>query len=238
MTNQRNLLLAVLLSAVLLFGWDAATRYFYPQPDKPAATASATATTSGANGGASATPTPHSRQGGLTNPADIAVEKADLKTALASPDRVKIDAPRVAGSINLVGAVIDDVVLKDHRETVEKDSGPIRIFSPAGTPAQQFARFGWTGNNLAVPGPDTRWQADGAVLTQKTPITLSHDNGAGLRFEIRLTIDENYMITAQQSVANTGTNAAVVQPIAQVNRTSRTASMRTACPDRTHSRAR
>lgn len=130
MTNQRNLLLAVLLSAVLLFGWDAATRYFYPQPDKPAATASATATTSGANGGASATPTPHSRQGGLTNPADIAVEKADLKTALASPDRVKIDAPRVAGSINLVGAVIDDVVLKDHRETVEKDSGPIRIFSP------------------------------------------------------------------------------------------------------------
>ena len=225
MTNQRNLLLAVLLSAVLLFGWDAATRYFYPQPDKPAATASATATTSGANGGASATPTPHSRQGGLTNPADIAVEKADLKTALASPDRVKIDAPRVAGSINLVGAVIDDVVLKDHRETVEKDSGPIRIFSPAGTPAQQFARFGWTGNNLAVPGPDTRWQADGAVLTQKTPVTLSHDNGAGLRFEIRLTIDENYMITAQQSVANTGTNAAVVQPIAQVNRTSRTASL-------------
>ena len=56
---------------------------------------------------------------------------------------MRIDAPRVAGSINLRGGVVDDVVLKDYDETTQKDSEPVRLFSPSGTPAQQFAQFGW-----------------------------------------------------------------------------------------------
>src|SRR6478609_4577099 len=84
----------------------------------------------------------HTREGGLTDPGEMAEEARDLTTTLAAPDRVRIDAPE----------------LKTHRQTVEKDSGPVRLFSPAGTPAQQFAQFGWVGSGAKLPDARTVWQ--------------------------------------------------------------------------------
>ena len=225
MDNQRNLILAIALSFLLLVGWTSAMDYFYPQPeqalveDRADTPAERVAVEEGAT-----TPTRHTRTGGLVDPAMQALEKADLKTALASPDRLPINAPRVAGSINLLGGVLDDVVLKDYMETTSDDSTPVRLFSPDGTPAQEFAQFGWVGSNLRVPGPQTLWQADGRELTPATPVTLSWNNGQGLTFRIRYAIDDDYMFTAQQSVTNSGGAAVVVQPFGLINRTSRTAS--------------
>ena len=221
MDNQRNLILAIALSFLLLLGWTSAMDYFYPQPEQALVEDRADTPTEQASQAAA---TQHSRTGGLVDPAMRAQEVADLKVALASPDRLRIDAPRVAGSINLRGGVIDDVVLKGYNETTRKDSDPVRIFSPNGTPAQQFAQFGWVGSNLKVPGPQTLWEADGDVLTADTPVTLTHDNGEGLTFSIRYSIDDQFMVTAEQKVANTAGNPVVVQPFGLVNRTSRTAS--------------
>ena len=156
-----------------------------------------------------------------TNPGLESIVAEEFSSLLASSG---IDAPRVAGSVNLRGGVVDDIVLKEYDETTQKDSEPVRIFSPSGTPAQQFAQFGWVGSNLKVPGPQTLWEADGDVLSADTPLTLTHDNGEGLTFSIRYTIDDQYMITAEQMVANTAGNDVVVQPFGLVNRTSRTAS--------------
>src|SRR6478735_10549125 len=166
------------------------------------------------------------REGGLTDPGEMAEEARDLTTTLAASDRIRIDAPEVAGSINPVGARVDDIVLKTHRQTVEKDSGPVRLFSPAGTPAQQLAQFGWVGANGAVKLPDARtvWQAEGGPLAPGKPVTLSWDNGEGQQFRIRFTIDQFYMLTAEQTVINHGQGTLAVQPYAFVNRTSRTAS--------------
>ena len=225
MDNQRNLLLAVVLSGLLIFGWDAGMRYFYPQPEVVGASEKVdTPAEQAAIADAPPGERPHSRQGGLIDPRDIAQEEADLEVALAQADRVPIDAPRLAGSVNPTGAVIDDIVLKDHRASVDKDSGPVRIFSPRGTPAQQFAQFGWVGTGVAVPDINTRWQVEGGSLAQGRPVTLTHDNGEGQLFTIRLTVDANYMITAEQTVANTGGRPVVVRPFALVNRTRRTAS--------------
>ncbi len=215
MSNQRNLILAVVLSALLLLGWNFAMEYFYPQPAAPAAAGKVDTPSEQA---AAAQP---SR--GLGDPGQIAAAKADLATALASTDRIRIDAPRMAGSIKLTGAVIDDIVLKDHRETVKKDSGPVRFFAPAGTPAQQFAEFGFLVDGVRLP-ENTLWTADGEVLTPETPVTLTHRDDAGRVYAIRFSVDDDYMITAEQSVANTGANSVVVQPFGLVNRTSRTAS--------------
>ncbi len=224
MENQRNLILAIALSFLLLIGWDYAMQYFYPQPEESLVEQVTNAPPASPSGQQDGAATQHSRNGGLVDPVAQAQEQADIKVALASPDRIAIDAPRVAGSINLRGGVVDDVVLKDHTETSQKDSGPIRIFSPNGTPAQQFAQFGWVGANLKVPGPQTLWTADGDSLTADTPVTLTHDNGEGLTFTIRYAIDDQYMITAEQSVANRSGAPVVVQPFGLVNRTSRTAS--------------
>ena len=222
MDNQRNVILAAVLCILLIFGWDAAMRYFFPQPDVPAPTEQVDAAPAVSNG-----TTVHTRDGGLTDPALIAEEKKDLKSALATPQRVAIDAAEVAGSINLVGARVDDLTLKTHRQTVEKDSGPVRIFSPQGTPAEHFAQFGWVGEGVKLPDPRSLWVADGSKLTQDTPVTLSWDNGEGQRFSIKLSVDDKYMLTAEQTVANTGTGPVVVEPFALINRTSKTASQDT-----------
>jgi YidC/Oxa1 family membrane protein insertase len=217
--NSRNLILAVVLSAALLFGWDFAMSRLYPEPagpTEPVATERADTPAEQV--------TARTREGGLIDPADIALEERDLETELVAADRVAIDAPEVAGSINPVGARIDDITLKTHRQAVETDSGPVRLFSPAGTPAQQFAQFGWVGEGLGVPGAQTAWQAEGGPLAPGKPVTLSWDNGEGQQFRIVFTIDDKYMLTAEQTLANTGAGPVVGQPYAFLNRTSRTAS--------------
>lgn len=224
MENQRNVILAMVLMALMLVGWDLGMRYYYPQPAKPAAGAPAT---SGAAPAPAATPKPN-REGGLQAPADVALEKQDLAQALAAGHRIPVDAPGLKGSINLLGGLVDDLTLARHRETLDKNSPPVRLFSPAGTPAQHFAQVGWLGQNgVAAPGPDTMWQADGAKLTPATPVTLKWSNATGQTFAIRYAIDENYMITVTQSVSNAGGAPVAVKPFALVNRTDRTASIDT-----------
>lgn len=211
--DNRNLILAVLLSGLLILGWDVGIRYFYPEaaltaPAEPAKPAKAgTATSAGDLGGEGA-----------------GSRKATLKGSLASGNRVVIDTPRVAGSINLVGARIDDIVLKNYRETVKKGSGPVRLFAPEGTPTQYFAEFGFVAGGARQPSTAV-WQADGAKLTPTTPVTLTRTDTAGITYAITFAIDADYMITATQTATNAGAAAAIIQPFALIKRTSTTATI-------------
>ncbi|HWU04626.1 MAG TPA: membrane protein insertase YidC [Novosphingobium sp.] len=216
MNNQRNMIIAMALSLLLLFGWESASRYFWPEANKPHPVAAPTAT-------ASAKPT---REGGLADPLDKAVEAKELQADLAHGARLPIAAPGLSGSVNLVGAVIDDLSLNRHSASVEKNSGPVRLFSPAGSPAQHFAQVGWVGQGVALPTGQTVWSAPaGARLTPATPVTLSWINPTGQTFTIRLAIDDDYMITVTQGVDNKGTAPVSVQPFALINRTQKTASV-------------
>ena len=215
MDNQRNLIFAVVLCGIMILLYDAAISYFYPAPPETEQVERAT--------------TPEQRaaqeiaeETGVAP--GLAQQAVDLDEALSSGNRVAIDAPRVEGSINLVGARIDDIELKDHRATVDEDSGPVQLFAPAGTPIQNFAQFGFVGEGTDVPDASTVWQASGETLSPGNPVDLRWDNGEGQRFLIRLSIDDNYMITAQQTVANYGDGPVVVSPFATITRTSLTAS--------------
>ena len=121
MDNQRNLIVAVVLCLALLLGFDLLMGQFYPQP------APSEQVTTQADTPTQRAEVRHTREGGLTDPLDQAAEVRDLRTALAAGGRIAIDAPEVAGSINPVGARIDDIVLKTHRQTIDKDSGPVRL---------------------------------------------------------------------------------------------------------------
>ena len=110
-------MLAVLLSGLLLLGWDLAMGWIYPQRGSPAVTEQ---TAPAPEAPAPEAPAPeakatHTREGGLNDPAQIAEEKRDLASALKSPARVPIQAPGLSGSINLVGAVLDDLTVNRHR---------------------------------------------------------------------------------------------------------------------------
>jgi YidC/Oxa1 family membrane protein insertase len=217
--NQRNLLLAVALSGLLILGWDLGMRYFYPQ----ASLSGQTEVVATGNEAPATVTAPGSIETGTA----ASAAPVDLATALAAPERVRIDAPRVEGSINLVGARIDDIELKDHRATVDEDSGPVQLFAPQGTPEQYFAQFGWVGQGVTLPTANTVWQASEDTLTADNPVTLTHDNGEGQTFTITLSIDDNYMITAEQAVSNNGAGPIVVRPFGLINRTSATASAST-----------
>ncbi|MEO7383630.1 MAG: membrane protein insertase YidC, partial [Novosphingobium sp.] len=222
MDNQRNLILAVALSVVIFLGWDWGVNYLYPHKAVPVAQQSAAPAPAAT---ASGTPT---RDGGLTNDADKAVEARDLATALNPASRVAIAAPGLTGSINLTGALLDDLTTNRHTASLDTKDGPARIFSPIGTPAQHYAQAGWTGQGLDLPNPATVWTARaGAKLTPETPVTLTWTNATGQTFAITYKIDKDYMITLDTAVANHGTAPVSVQPFALLNRTDRTASTST-----------
>lgn len=215
MNNQRNILLAMVLSIALLFGWDVARRTYYPEH------ASIPADVVSRGGVPQSEAKLELDPRGTAHPAVV----RDLRTEIARPDRVVIDAPEISGSISLVGARIDDIELKTYRQTADERSGRVRLFAPADTKGQQFAQFGWAGEGVDLPSANTVWRIiDGKRLTQKAPVTLGWENKTGLSFRLRFAIDENYMLTVTQTLTNSGIGLAAFKPFAFVERTSELAS--------------
>jgi YidC/Oxa1 family membrane protein insertase len=189
--DRRNIILAVVLTGLILFGWPYIAAYFFPTP--PAAEA--------------ATAAPAQTKGAATESGEIAASASPsrtvlLPTALATSARVLVETPKLKGSINLEGARVDDLVLTTHRQALPKNSPPVRLFAPSGTADAYFARFGWTGNGATLPNDKTVWTPSGQKLTPGTPLMLSWTNPEGQRFDIKLSIDEHYMLTAEQRFTN------------------------------------
>ncbi|PZR10894.1 MAG: membrane protein insertase YidC [Azospirillum brasilense] len=139
----------------------------------------------------------------------------------SAAEHLPIETPRLAGSLNLRGAKLDDLVLKNYRETVAPNSPLVRMFAPRGEVAPYFAQWGWSAadGRTPVPGPDTDWTvADKAPLTPQHPVTLRWDNGAGQVFEVVVSVDDNFMFSAQQRVINNGGEPVQVLPWTRVRR--------------------
>ncbi len=212
-TENRNLILAVVLSALVLFGWTFASERLFPAPP-PAAVQPADP---GAPAPAPAQPVPGSvpSVGGVSGPA--AVRPADEVVA-ASP-RVRIDTPRLKGSINLVGARLDDLVLTDHRVSIAPGSPPVRLFAPSGAADAYFAGFGWVGPG--APPADARWTASSQVLSPGKPLTLRWVSPDKLVFQQVISVDSNFLFTVQQSVLNGSASPVALRPFGFLNRTGR-----------------
>ncbi|MGE4323406.1 MAG: membrane protein insertase YidC [Sphingobium sp.] len=205
MDDKKNMILAVLLTAAILFGWPYIANYFFPPANPPVTKIEGGQTTPVAPPGA-----------GPSVDAPAAIR--DRTLVLGESPRIPIRTPRLTGSINLKGARIDDVVLPTYKETIAKDSANVRLYSPSGTQDGYFAGFGWQGEGIALPDGDTIWTARGDALTPTTPVTLSWENGTGQTFEVRLAVDDNYMITATQRLSNRGTGTVGVKPYGYISR--------------------
>ncbi len=194
---DRNFILAAALSFFVIVGW----QYFVVRPQMEAAQQA-----QAARKAAEAAKTP-----AQTAAEAVAAPKAEtLESALAmAPGRVPIDAAEVDGSINLKGAKIDDLRLKNYRETLDPKSPEIRVLSPAefkhGHYVQDFFVIG------ADADPDALWSARaGAKLTEKTPVTLTRRSG-DVVLEKTIAIDEHFMFTVSHRIRNEGTQAVDVQ---------------------------
>ena len=96
-------------------------------------------------------------------------------------------------------------MLTQYRETLEPGSPNIVLLWPDGVAKPYFADFGWAASEgTDVPRGDTLWQANHDTLSPGNPVTLTWDNGEGLRCERLIELDENYMFTVTQRVVNNG----------------------------------
>ncbi|WP_416352838.1 membrane protein insertase YidC [Nitratireductor aquibiodomus] len=150
-------------------------------------------------------PSPSGGDGAVPGTASQAAAPLDRAAAVAGSERVKIDTPRISGSINLAGARLDDLLLKDYRVTVKKDSPNIQLLNPSTGPDGYYVETGYVGGEAAgtLPGPSTEWTlSEGETLTPSSPITLSYTNEKGLTFKRTFSVDENYMFTVSDTVEN------------------------------------
>ena len=203
--DSKNFLLAMVLSMAIIFGW----QFFYGSPIKPQQPV------------APATPT--TQVEGAVVPGSAATGNVqDRAAVLTSSARATIETAELSGSINLVGAQIDDLHLKNYRETANPASPIITFLSPSNTEHGYFVEHGLVpapGQNVKVPDSKTQWSvADGAKLTAETPLVLSWDNGAGLVFKREISISEGYLFTIRQTVENKTANPVALLPYARVQR--------------------
>jgi YidC/Oxa1 family membrane protein insertase len=222
--EQRNLLLAIVVSVVILIGFQYLFEKMRPPtpvtPPSPAATQTApSAPPSTTSPGA----TPPAAPGAAGQAAGTAVAPAPetREQAIAAQPRVRINTPRLHGSVALAGGRIDDLTLATYHETVDPKSPEVVLLWPKGTKDPYFAEFGWVAGTpgAKVPGPDTQWTASGGPLAPNSPMTLTWDNGAGLVFTRTISVDENYMFTVRDAVKNSGSTPVSLLPYALISRT-------------------
>ena len=231
MGEHKNTILAIVLSLLVVVGW----QYFigYPQMERQRQQAQlkeqeqsqqqpGAAQPNGAPSGAMPqgnNPVP-SVPGASAPSAQPA--SASREAVIGASPRVVIDTPRLHGSIDLKGGRIDDLALQQYRETIDPNSPPIVLFSPSGAPDAFYAEFGWvpaSGTTAAMPGPDTVWTQEGSgALTISHPVTLTYDNGSGLIFRRTVTVDDRYLFTLKDEVQNKGSGAVTLFPYALISR--------------------
>jgi YidC/Oxa1 family membrane protein insertase len=140
--------------------------------------------------------------------------------ALAESPRARIDSPSLQGSVSLKGGRIDDLWLKNYRQTLSPNSPPVELLRPEGAADSYFADFGWTGANLpGLPGQDTQWSlAQGQVLSPGHPLVLTYLSPQGLEFTRTISVDDKFMFTVTDTVANHGASPVTLAPYATVQR--------------------
>ncbi len=142
------------------------------------------------------------------------------EAAAATTPRVPIATPALKGSLSLRGARIDDLYLVGFRQTLDKGSPPVELLRPEGAPFAWFADLGWAGANVpGLPNAQTVWTlAKGSTLAPRSPVTLTYANGQGLVFTRTIAVDDKYVFTVTDTVANYGATSITLAPYGSIQR--------------------
>jgi YidC/Oxa1 family membrane protein insertase len=237
MSDNKNTILAIVLSALVLIAW----QYFYAAPQEKVRQEKlqseqlaqkqqqAQQQQPSQPGQIPGQPAP-GQVPGQPAPGQVpgqaaqtpAAAAASREAALAQSPRVPIATDSVQGSIDLKGGRIDDIALVKFRETVDPKSPPIVLLSPSGSPEPFYAEFGWTnavGGNTKVPTADTVWtQVGSGPLSVGHPVTLAYDNGEGLEFRRTISVDDKYLFTLKDEVVNKSASPVTLYPYALISR--------------------
>ena len=211
--ENRNVIIAVILSTAILIGWS----MFVENPNE-------------INKNKFDIQTKTEVQKNIQKPDAPQTTKANpTKTisrseALKESDRVLIENSNLSGSISLKGALIDDIVLKNYRETLDKNSKPIILLNPKKTDDAYFVESGWatTKSDIKVPDNNSVWQIkEGKKLTPNSPITLEWNNREGIIFSKKIEIDDKYLFKITETIRNEKNKTTELFHYSQVTRNSK-----------------
>ena len=217
MPEQRNLIIALLLSALILGGF----HFLYEKPKlehmKQLAEVERQDTPSHQVAGRADSP--------AANVSALTEEPVQPRSdVIAAQSRLKIENPRLYGSLSLQGIRFEDLTFKDYFTAVDHQTH-VDLLSPTDTEAPYFAALGWSpasgDGGIALPGDRTKWTlaaGSSRTLSQTTPVTLTWDNGQGLVFTRKVALDANYMFTVSDSVTNNGKSALSLAHYASITR--------------------
>ena len=185
MDNQKNLLLAVVFSLVILIGFDF---FFAPKKseiNKVQVNENISEETLDKN-----TPSIDS---------SLIKKSNEIKS---SEKRIKFKANRIEGSINLFGATIDNIILSDYFQTIEKKK-KIQVLQQENSNSPYFLRMGWasTDKSIELPDKNSLWKANKENFNNEK-IKLEWSNNKGLKIIREISFDENFMITITDEVIN------------------------------------
>ncbi len=217
--NNKNILLATILSAVILLSWT--WLYEKPKMEKMeqekkilAATKPSAEAVKTIDGNALATLAANPQE------AILALKNRDEILSHSKENRIEIKSENLHGSISLKGARFDDLTLAKYFTTTEKKE-EVTLFSPAESKERYFTDFGWISSDstLEMPKPETIWKSSSNKLTPENPVILSWRNKQNVEFLIKISLDENYMFDISQSVKNYSKQEISVASYGRINRT-------------------
>ena len=188
--DSKNVLLAVILSTAVIVIWSV----MFPPPEIENTTSDDT--------------TNVEKSESKPKAPKIKIKEPDKKItrqdAIKQSDRINISNGKIFGTISLNGALIDDVTLKNYKETLNEDSKQVVILNPKKSENGYFLETGWaTSENIKVPNHNSKWRVIGNdTLAPKQPVTIQWNNNEGLIFKKKLTIDDKYLIIVEDSVQN------------------------------------
>ena len=224
MGENKNLFLALGLSVLVMIGYDQLV--LQPQMEEAQQRAQEQAAIN-AEGDGIAPAVSADALAPAANPAtDLAPAGGNQPSPAAASQykeagRVAITTPELMGSLSLAGARFDDLMLVNHKTTIEKDAANIALLKNANLPDGYFIRYGWAANGKGpdfVPGENTVWTTNSTSLSPDTPVTLTWDNGQGVLFGLTVSVDDRFMFSVSQTVENTSGEAIQVAPYGLINR--------------------
>ena len=148
------------------------------------------------------------------------VKKLTREESIINSKRIKIENESISGSINLKGALIDDISFKKHKEKVEAKKNII-FLNPSNTENGFYIETGWTsiGNKIKVPTKDSVWKVKGNnILSNTSPVILQWNNKEGVIFENKIELDDKYLFKISQQVKNNSNSSIDLYPYAQMTR--------------------
>lgn len=201
MAEQKNFILALVLSIGIFVGWD----HFFGTKNIPVQVEQKEIVVADLK----------------DNNVISAPESLILDRDVAIADkRAPIKSDKIKGSINLKGGRLDDITLLDYKTSVKENADYVDLLNPKNTKEAYFVDFDiLCPDKTDLPREDSVWDVQGDhTLSTQTPVTIYWINEHGIRFERTFTLDENYLITVSNKVINNSDETICIQQKAFIQR--------------------